>query len=88
MLSPQRQPQIDARPADKKPPEGGEQTEQSGSARIQGLRKSALIEMSLFFLVTLLLDVLATGGTRFWEVAPHPFWIIVILMTVQYGSAE
>jgi len=28
------------------------------------------------------------GGSRFWDVSPHPFWIIILLLSVQYGTRE
>lgn len=55
---------------------------------IFGLRLSAIIEVGLFFLVAILWDVIFSGGDRFWGVEPHPFWIIVVLLAVQYGVAE
>ncbi len=55
---------------------------------ILGLRISAFIETGLFLLVALLLDAFFGGGDRYWGIEPHPFWIIVILMAVQYGVPE
>ncbi len=56
--------------------------------RLYAVRRSALIEMGLFFGVALLIDFVFLDGTRFWSVAPHPFWIAVVLMSVQYGTNE
>ncbi len=50
-----------------------------------GMRAVALLELGLFFLITLTLDALFGGADRFWGIQPHPFWIIVILLSVQYG---
>ncbi len=55
---------------------------------IFGIRLSAIIEVALFFLVAILLDVIFGNGDRFWGVEPHPFWIIVILLAAQYGVPE
>ena len=44
--------------------------------------------MTLFLGVLLIVDGLFFGGSRFWEVSPHPFWIIVLLLSVQYGTRE
>ncbi len=88
MLSPQLKLPTDARPREEKTPDSDKPIERPRPDRVLGMRKSALIEMALFFLVALVLDALATGGTRFWGTAPHPFWIVVILMTVQYGTTE
>jgi hypothetical protein len=56
--------------------------------RIFGLRTSALVEMVLGFALLVALDVFLGAGDRFWEVNPHPFWIVVLLLSVQYGTAE
>ena len=51
------------------------------------IRPSALLEIGIFFLVALVIDQLMKGD-RFWNVNPHPFWIIVLLTSVQYGVKE
>lgn len=56
--------------------------------RIAGLRLSALIEIVLFFAIMVVMDVMGMDGHRFWSVEPHPYWIIVLLISVQYGTAE
>lgn len=56
--------------------------------RLYAVRRSALIEMGLFFAVSLIVDYAFLDGTRFWSVDPHPFWIAVVLMSVQYGTNE
>lgn len=53
-----------------------------------GLRSSAVFEIVGFLLVMLLCSVFFGDGTRFWGVEPHPFWVIVILIAVQYGTSE
>ena len=52
------------------------------------LRSSALIEIALFFVGALLIDTFFFKGDRFWTINPHPFWIIVLLTSVQYGVKE
>ena len=56
--------------------------------RLYAVRGTALIEMGLFFAVALVIDFVFLDGVRFWNVAPHPFWIAVVLMSVQYGTNE
>lgn len=56
--------------------------------RIFGLRLSALVEIGLFFLVALIWNMFTDAGNRFWNTEPHPFWIIVVLIAAQYGTAE
>lgn len=51
------------------------------------IRPSAVMEIGIFFAVAIILD-LALKGDRFWSVNPHPFWIIVLLTSVQYGVKE
>ena len=53
-----------------------------------GLRRSALIEIGLFFLVAIAIDSAFRDGTRYWDIAPHPFWFIVVLISCQYGTKE
>lgn len=51
-----------------------------------GVRTVALLELALFLIVALFLDAVFGNGNRFWGVEPHPFWIIVIALSVQYGT--
>jgi len=53
-----------------------------------GLRVSALIELIAFFVVILVIAFFLDNDELFFSVSPHPFWIIVILLSVQYGTAE
>jgi len=53
-----------------------------------GIRVSALIETVVFIAAVLLLDYLFGSGDRFLDVNPHPFWIIILVVTVQYGTLE
>ncbi len=55
---------------------------------IFGIRLSALIEMLVFFAVVIGLSYPFDGGMRFIDTSPHPFWIILLLITVQYGTKE
>jgi len=52
------------------------------------MRRSALVETLVFLSVAVFLNVLFGDGTRFIDVNPHPFWIIVLLVIVQYGQRE
>ena len=54
--------------------------------RFLGLRRTAWIETLVFLLVLVVVDLIWFDGRRFIEVHPHPFWIIVLLASVQYGS--
>lgn len=45
-------------------------------------------EAGLFVGVVLVLDALWGAGDRFARIEPHPFWAIVLLMAVQYGTRE
>lgn len=55
---------------------------------IFGIRRSALIEIVLFLVLALALDIFVLDGTRFREAHPHPFWLLILLASVQYGTAE
>lgn len=56
--------------------------------RFAGLRSSALLEMAIFFFIMMAFDVFFGAGDRYWGVDPHPFWVIVVLISVQYGTSE
>lgn len=49
---------------------------------------SPLIETVLFVGLTLVADAVWGSGDRYAHVEPHPFWVIVLLMAVQYGTRE
>jgi hypothetical protein len=53
-----------------------------------GLRISALLEIVFLLCAALAADTLLGQGDRFAGIAPHPFWIIVLLVAVQYGAKE
>lgn len=53
-----------------------------------GMRRSAWLEMALFFGALVGWDAAFGGGTRFAHVSPHPFWAIVLLMSAFYGLRE
>ncbi len=56
--------------------------------RTFGVSTSALLELFVFFGLALLIDLIGFDGHRFQGVEPHPFWIPVILLAVQYGTTE
>ena len=53
-----------------------------------GLQRSAILEAVGFLLAMVAIDQFLLDGDRFWDASPHPFWIVVALVTVQYGTAE
>ena len=48
----------------------------------------AVLEMALLLALALLVDAVFLDATRFWGWSPHPFWIVVLLMSAQYGTRE
>jgi hypothetical protein len=56
--------------------------------KLFGLRRSAVLEMAIFFAFMLIVDVFLGSGNRFFDVTPHPFFVIVVLISAQYGSSE
>ncbi len=62
--------------------------EDDAPREIFGLRVTALVEMAIFFTVALLLDRYVFDADRFRDVAPHPFWAVVVLISLQYGTNE
>ncbi len=61
---------------------------ENNHATILGFRRSAIVEIILFLGIAVLLDIIIFSGHRYIEVAPHPFWIIVLLVSAQYGTSE
>lgn len=55
---------------------------------ILGVRSSAVLEIVMFLMIMLLCSLFFGDGNRFWNVEPHPFWVIVVLVAVQYGTSE
>ncbi len=53
-----------------------------------GLQRSAILETVGFLVAMLAFDQFLLDGDRFWGANPHPFWIIVAVVAVQYGTAE
>jgi polysaccharide biosynthesis protein PelD len=51
-----------------------------------GLRYTALVELGLLLGLALAVDRFFFDGTRFRSLALHPFWIPVLLLSVQYGT--
>lgn len=62
--------------------------EDSAPREVFGLRVTALVEMAIFFAIALVLDRYVFEGDRFRDVAPHPFWAVVVLISLQYGTNE
>lgn len=53
-----------------------------------GLRVSAILECLVLLLIMLLVDYIWFEGDRFFHVCPQPFWAVVLLIAVQYGTPE
>ncbi|OYW12907.1 MAG: hypothetical protein B7X02_03205, partial [Rhodospirillales bacterium 12-54-5] len=55
---------------------------------IFGIRLIAILEAVGMLILLLLVDRFFYTGDRFINTNPHPFWIPVLLIAVQYGTAE
>lgn len=56
--------------------------------RFLGIRVSAILEMVLGLAILLAIDFFLGAGNRFWDVNPHPFWIVVLFIAAKYGVGE
>lgn len=56
--------------------------------RFMGLRLSAMLETLAFLAAALVFDAFIGAGDRLSGLTPHPFWIIVLLVSAQYGARE
>ncbi|MFQ5849291.1 MAG: GAF domain-containing protein [Candidatus Binatia bacterium] len=64
------------------------ETSQKKPRNFLGLRGTALIEIGLFHSLAVGIDYHFFDGSRYWQVRPHPFWVIVLLISIQYGTRE
>lgn len=53
-----------------------------------GVRRAAIVEIAAFFLIALLIDFAFLDFDRFASLSPHPFWVVVLLCAIQYGTTE
>jgi GGDEF domain-containing protein len=53
---------------------------------LAGVRVSAILEIAMFLGVALAADRIFFDGSRFRSAPQHPFWILVLLVAVQYGT--
>jgi hypothetical protein len=65
-----------------------QQIPQKEHMRMLGIRVSAIVEALGLLVILTVIDAIFLHGTRFWGVNPHPFWIVILLISVQYGAAE
>ncbi len=63
------------------------QEQQDDVRKIFGIRAIAVVEVAIIIGVLLLLSPVLSGN-RYFDWSPHPFWVAVLLVTVQYGTAE
>ncbi|MEG3639885.1 GAF domain-containing protein [Magnetococcus sp. PR-3] len=59
-----------------------------GGRTMGGVRVSALLEITIFFAIIFAIDFGLMGGGRFADVSPHPYWFIIIVISIQYGTTE
>ncbi len=50
-----------------------------------GIRVSALVEIACFFIILTLIGFIS-GETNLYSVSPHPYWILIIFISAQYGT--
>lgn len=55
---------------------------------VLGIRRSAWLEIALALVVLLALDLFIFQTHRYWDINPHPFWFIVLLISSKYGTKE
>ncbi len=51
-------------------------------------RSAALVEAFVLLAVLLAVDQFLLGGNRFAGISPHPFWLVILLPAIQYGTRE
>jgi hypothetical protein len=53
-----------------------------------GVRRAAIVETAAFLALALAVDFVFFDFDRFATLSPHPFWAIVLLCAIQYGTTE
>lgn len=71
-----------------KPHEGEQPPILAQAPRWLGVRRSAWLELALLLSIAYLVDIGGFGGNRFVDLTPHPLWLVVLMLSVQYGLAE
>ncbi|MCP4754702.1 MAG: hypothetical protein GY866_27800 [Proteobacteria bacterium] len=56
--------------------------------RFLGLRVTSIVETAVFLVFVTLFSYVFSDGSRYFYFSPHPYWIIVLLVIVQYGTNE
>lgn len=51
-----------------------------------GIRVAAWVEIVCFFLISFIIALIIGTNFNYFSVSPHPFWILVILISAQYGT--
>jgi polysaccharide biosynthesis protein PelD len=51
-----------------------------------GIRVSAWVEIACFFFFSYIIAFLIGSNYNYFAVSPHPFWIVVIFVSAQYGT--
>ena len=62
--------------------------EDTGLPTLFGLHRTAILQIIVFLSALLLADHTLFSSDRFFNIYPHPFWIIVLLITTRYGTRE
>jgi len=62
--------------------------EERPPAKLLGIRVSALVEIASFFFIMFLISLFFGLDFNFFSASPHPFWIVVVLISTQYGTTE
>lgn len=60
--------------------------EKPPSSKFLGVRTSAMFEIVAFFVLLALIAFLFGLSLNYYKISPHPFWIIVVLISTQYGT--
>ena len=56
--------------------------------KVLGVRVSAILEIIFFLLIISLASYAWGNNDRFINISPHPYWVILILIVVQYDMPE
>jgi len=60
----------------------------SDNQKVRSIRLGAILEALAYICTVIVCSYIFSDGTRFIGASFHPFWFIVLLITVQYGPTE
>jgi polysaccharide biosynthesis protein PelD len=85
---PLKEEPLKEEPPKEEPPKEEKENDGKKEATFLGLRVSAWIEILVFVVVMSVFSFILNVKLNYFGIVPNPYWILVILMSAQYGVYE